>query len=940
MNEESLQRFEPLAKTLAATTMAHSLSYCMERKYLQGLDGPEASSPFHLQAIPPTSDSSVKWIGISQIGRPLENSAENCFTAIQKILYSCFLPKEIQLIFLIVGHEGRNSMYVGLRAPGKSIPPRGLVKNLCNYMKGIWPGLKAEVLKDDDSTLDYFTGNIEGEKFENVFAFTGIPSMETQYKSLYPATVDKLIAGLSGQKDYAYMVIADPVESQDAESMLYNCREMNGQAESLKSMNITEGLNFSDSTTDTVSKSISDAISFTETESESKTRVDLGKKGKVALSIAGFGLAGSIFPASSALLEAGASAGAAALTALAGTVGLSSVVSALIPKKTVTKGTSKGTSHTESNTNSHSDSHTEGRSQSMSRNLVNKHIEAISEHLFYHGRRFESGKAIGLWKVGVYLMGEKESALQAGALQLRSTISGQESIYEPIRIHNITNELDQESHKKSIRALSLGRFFPPTIVINNAAGVPFRHPLGSHFNELRTVMTTKELSYLVNFPLRSVPGISVIDSSPEFSLNVQDLSGKETIDFGKLLYGGTLVEIPYSLTIEDLAKHTLLSGINGSGKTNTVLSILNSLAVKIPFLNSLAWKLPFLIIEPAKTEYVDWAVEYNRSHPGNPITIYMPGVKTYRDKKTGQPVSLAKLKLNPFEPVWLDKEQDPNILSHIDRLKSTFAAAFPMYDILPVLMEDLIYSIYQNKSTDWLTSEPVFGETLPPTLNSMSVGVDKVIGNRQYEERIERNMKACLNTRIDSLKRGWKGEMLNTVHSTPWSDLFERPVVINLSYVGDDVDKSFFMSVILQCLYEYRNTCAELGRIDFNDNACKHLTVIEEAHRVMMKCEQPDMPQYKTAMMFSNMLSEIRAYGEGMFLVDQVPTRLIPDAIKNTNTKITHRLVAEDDCKAIAEAMGLTKEQRPIIPKLMVGQCIVSTSLTPDKHWVQVNKSK
>ena len=108
----------------------------------------------------------------------------------------------------------------------------------------------------------------------------------------------------------------------------------------------------------------------------------------------------------------------------------------------------------------------------------------------------------------------------------------------------------------------------------------------------------------------------------------------------------------------------------------------------------------------------------------------------------------------------------------------------------------------------------------------------------------------------------------------------------------------------------------------------------------MMKCEKPDEPLYKSAMMFSNMLSEIRAYGEGLMLVDQVPTRLIPDAIKNTNTKITHRLVAEDDCKAVAESMGINKEQRMIIPKLLVGQCLVSTSLTTDKHWVKVNKVK
>ena len=201
-------------------------------------------------------------------------------------------------------------------------------------------------------------------------------------------------------------------------------------------------------------------------------------------------------------------------------------------------------------------------------------------------------------------------------------------------------------------------------------------------------------------------------------------------------------------------------------------------------------------------------------------------------------------------------------------------------------------------------------------------------------------MKACLNTRIDSLKRGWKGEMLNVQKSTPWEDLFERPVIINLSYVGDDVDKGFFMSLILQFLYEYLTSKAECGKVDFNSNDCHHFTVIEEAHRVMMKCDNPEMPQYKTAMMFSNMLSEIRAYGEGMLLVDQVPTRLIPDAIKNTNTKITHRLVSEDDVKAVSESMGISKEQRKLIPKLLVGQCLISTSLTTDKHWVQVNKAK
>lgn len=158
--------------------------------------------------------------------------------------------------------------------------------------------------------------------------------------------------------------------------------------------------------------------------------------------------------------------------------------------------------------------------------------------------------------------------------------------------------------------------------------------------------------------------------------------------------------------------------------------------------------------------------------------------------------------------------------------------------------------------------------------------------------------------------------------------------------MGDDVDKSFFMALIHLFLYEYRAALAETGQVDFNDNSCRHLTVIEEAHRVMAKCDNQELPQYKSAMIFSNMLSEIRAYGEGMFLVDQVSTRLIPDAIKNTNLKITHRLVAEDDCKAISESMGLNEEQRKVIAKLMTGQCIVSSSLATDTYWVKVHKMK
>lgn len=899
-------------KIHAATAMSQTLSFCMERKYIDGIGNIDINPLFRLGEVKSTPKSPVSWISITQIGKPLHDDAEFCFTAIQKILYSCFMPQASQLLFLITNDGVSNKMYMGVRPMNNTIDKRFSLQ-LSEFMKGQWPGMKCEVLKKEGQLRlnDFATRKFASGEIDNIYAITGIPSIESQYKTLYPATIDQLMSGMNNCKNYAYLVVADPIDSADVDSMLYLCREMNGQAESLKSFNISEGK------TKGLTRSITEGTTWQHADGVNTTKSGRDWEGAwnkikggagVGLILGGVAIAASVaFPPA-----------AAAMGSIASSIGAGGAMFAGKSLLGLMGNKSEGESHSDSYGGSKSvtDGMSESQSQTISHNVVNKHIEAISEHLFYHGKRLESGKAIGMWKVGTYLMASNESDAKAGTMQLRSILSGQESIYEPIRATNITDFIKIED--------SFGKLQSPNIIIQNLDGNSFAHPLGDEYKELKTVLTTKELSYLINFPLRSVPGISVVDSSPEFNLNRPHSECEDCTVFGKLLYGGSETGIDYKIPTNILSRHILLSGINGSGKTNTVQALLNGIG-----------KTPFLVIEPAKTEYVDWALEYNKTHKDNPINIYIPGCKQYKGGFVPRP-----LKINPFDIVWLNETQDPNILTHIDRLKSTFASAFPMYDILPVLMEDLIYTVYQNKSTDWFGSTPVFGKTIPPTLNSMKLSVDKVIESHQYEERIGKNMKACLNTRIDSLMRGWKKDMLCTVKSTPWNELFDRPVVINLSYVGDDADKCFFMSLILQFLYEYRTALSEIGKVDFNNNGCKHLTVIEEAHRVMAKCDNQELPQYKTAMMFSNMLSEIRAYGEGFMLVDQVPTRLIPDAVKNTNLKITHRLVSEDDCKTIGESMGLSKEQRMVIPKLLTGQCIVSSSLETEPYWVKANKVK
>ena len=71
------------------------------------------------------------------------------------------------------------------------------------------------------------------------------------------------------------------------------------------------------------------------------------------------------------------------------------------------------------------------------------------------------------------------------------------------------------------------------------------------------------------------------------------------------------------------------------------------------------------------------------------------------------------------------------------------------------------------------------------------------------------------------------------------------------------------------------------------------------------------------------MLAEIRKYGEGLIIVDQIPNKLAPDVLKNTNTKIVHRLFAQDDKEAVGNTMALKEEQKEFLSNLNAGRAIM-----------------
>ena len=155
------------------------------------------------------------------------------------------------------------------------------------------------------------------------------------------------------------------------------------------------------------------------------------------------------------------------------------------------------------------------------------------------------------------------------------------------------------------------------------------------------------------------------------------------------------------------------------------------------------------------------------------------------------------------------------------------------------------------------------------------------------------------------------------------------------------------MSLLMLSLYEYRISAYNYDddyRKMAQDNDLLHLTVVEEAHNVLTRptfdAAGVGNPQQVVADLFGNMLSEIRSYGEGLMLVDQVPTRLIDDAIRNTNYKIAHRLSAKDDVDVMAGALGLRIDQQTLIPLLQQGQAIITCDKDDAASWVKISKPK
>lgn len=895
----------------AGDAISKSLLFALGRNYL---DGPVFENDYvRLFPEPISTQADLAFLEVEQVGKPEEDKGQEYLKAIQTTLAASHDNRYI-LVFIISSDGLRNKIFIGVNARTANAQPRIFAEQLGQFLCSNWPGTRVRLVEDYKKIVDHV--HVPLSKYKYARAFTGIPSVKSRDKpGEYPQNLDSLMRGLRG-KPYIYMVIANPMSEVEVNQIITACHTISGQVHAFAKTTINNSTNRNTSESTSTSESDSASISTSTSKSETKggtnskgalgTALDKAGKGAKALKVAGLG-------GVSALLFA---AGGPFL--LSGVLGM---FGQLLPSSGTSTSTGTSSSDTKSDSKSTTFSVTEGattgESLSFGQEYLNKHADACDKLLEKTAERFETAKALGCWNVGVYMISNQIEGAAQGQAQFRALVSGEHSTSEPIRVHDLSPLWDGQVQT----SLDIFRH-PPLRLFAPGTKERLNHPCGEAFENLTTPLNTEELSLLTNLPLRELPGIP-LQVAASFSLNPPRVNNPASaLKIGSVLEGGEEIgDLDYEVDLDTLTRHIFITGITGSGKSNTCRRLLASLMD--------AGK-NFLVIEPAKDEYVQLALAYNQSGQyDRKIAVYIPG----RSAWGGQP--LDELHLNPFEIIRM-KGATVQVMPHVDRLKSILNASFPMYEILPVILEEALVDLYDSQG--WLEDTLPPENILCPTLDQLNNRITGLVRDKGYEQRITDNITAAMRTRIGSLMRGWKGRLFNQAQSTKWFDLFDRPVVINLQQMGDDADKCFTMALLMNFMYEYRQAQYESAGSP-ESSELRHLAIIEEAHRILRaasyKADNAN-PQAKMGEMFADILAEIRAYGQGLAIIDQVPSKLVPDSLKNTNLKIVHRLVSADDRDAMAGAMALTEDQAKVIARLKIGQAIVCGIQDDTASWVKV----
>lgn len=887
-------------RTSTVDSVRSIIDFALERTYLSALSASPAAPPLHKQA---SAERPLAWRRVVRLPvHPIRGADEFLALRWQRML-TALHSWERRLVVLLLRHNGKTSLYVGTLSPYGLVSRTKAIAQLHQAITSEVPGL----------TLESLAGSVEGEPIEikrqlvdpmarlqSCGAITGLPSMQEHASNRHDLTIPGLLSGLGhaaqGMKgpggrecNYAIVIIADAVADFAISETIDRLRMIG----------------------ETVYSDIRSSYQQGKSESSAVRALSTNR------------IIGTFLAAVGGVAAMGLAAAAPAIGGVA-TTGLAAAAPAAIPHAVsgFAAVAGKAALHGASALLASSPTISAGTSETVSRqhlNMVAQHCKELADR---HIERLNRGRSVGFWNTGIYVLGDTDDTVLTISGILRAAFSGKDSHIEPIRAILLPPSMRGHEYVQEFNHIP----FP------SVTDVSEWHPLGPLYQSITTPLNTEELAILTALPNRDVPGLRTDKNRVQFAWNPPIVEREQgRISLGRLIGSGGVEVGPYQFDVNTLVRHGLLVGATGSGKSTTCRRLVTE---------ALARGKSFLIIEPAKDDYARWAVEQNRGRSsGEKIALYMPGASSFDGQQTEQ------LRLNPFEPAYLHATEC-DLLGRIERAVAILNASMPMHEVLPILLEAAVMRLCEKnfgRNIDELPADGVFPK-VENLIQEAHYHLYQDAGSGRYDSNVRANLFAAMESRILSLSRGRRGQVLNVPRSTSPELLFERPAIINLSRLGSEADKALVMALLLVGICEWRMNryAAELDyRNRARDGELAHLAVVEEAHTVLRRSDaivsSSGNAQAVVSRMFGDMLAEVRQYGQGLLVVDQDPSQLITGVIKNSSFRIVHKLPHQEDRAALAAAMLLSPDQCDFLSVLPPGHAVISTDQDDSPCWVAIN---
>ena len=535
-----------------------------------------------------------------------------------------------------------------------------------------------------------------------------------------------------------------------------------------------------------------------------------------------------------------------------------------------------------------------GNDEGITQTFKNYTIQHALEILEAQMKRLDLASALGMWDFCAYVLSEDHNVANNVAHTYLALTQGKESFMSQAAVSLWRGDLGENSGDAKAICTYLKDLRHPIFALSPA--LLDRHPSFSVYPATVTATTAlsgKELAYSLNFPKKSVPGLPVIECAA-FGRNVSTFDGTQPtsgLKLGKIFHMHKEEPVKVLLQKDSLASHVFVTGSTGAGKTNTVCRILDEVSEQ---------DVKFLVVEPAKGEY--------KNVYGGRDDVRVFGTN---------PVVAPLLRINPFS-----FPESIHVLEHLDRLVEIFNVCWPMYAAMPAVLKDAVSRSYEDCGWDLTASMNPYGPGLYPTFADVARNVRAILDESEYDAENKGAYKGSLLTRLNSLTNGLNG-MILTPKEIGDDALFESNAIVDLSRVGSAETKSLLMGLIVLKLQEHR--MASSGGMN---QPLRHLTVLEEAHNLLKRTSTEQGSESsnllgKSVEMISNAIAEMRTHGEGFVIADQAPGLLDMAAVRNTNTKIIHRLPDLSDRELAGRAANLNDQQIIELARLPKGVAAV-----------------